>query len=203
MVAAVPQMPCLCVGSPGSGAAAPLARHGRLRRAVVQVVDLASWPRERHDHGGRWRLAAASAVADARDLAPSLLPCSACGPAWSGRASLGRRFCTGGVAGGGDLVRVKSLAGHGWPRRRRRLGRRSPPWRRRYGLIFSLHLPLGLTGEIPNFVGRQRRSRRRSLFEGVASGILGLGGACGWWATAVVRTYPSMDLRPLLGDGLA
>jgi hypothetical protein len=71
--------------------------------------------------GGRWRPAAASAVAGARDLAPPLLPCSACGPAWSGRASLGRRFCTGGAAGGGDLVRAKSLAGHGRPRRRRRL----------------------------------------------------------------------------------
>ena len=34
-------------------------------------------------------------------------------------------------------------------------------------------------------------------------GTLGLGGACGSWATAVVRPYPSMDLRPLLGDGLA
>ena len=198
MVAAGSRLPCLCVRSPGSGAAAPLARHGRLRREVVRAVDLASWPHGRRDPGGRWRLAVG-----ARDLAPPLLPCSACGPAWSGRASLGRRFCTGGVAGGGDLVRAKSLAGHGWPRRRRRLGRRSPPWRRRYGLISSLPLPLGLPGESHNFVGWRRRSRRRYLLEGAALGTLGLGGACGWWATAVVRTYPSMDLRPLLGDGLA
>src|SRR4051812_29625035 len=70
-------------------------------------------------------------------------------------------------------------------------------------LISSLHLPLGLPGESPNFVGRQRRSRRRSLLEGAALETLGLGGACRWWATAVARTYPSMDLRPLLGDGLA
>ena len=48
--------------------------------------------------GGRWRPAAASAAVGARDLAPPLLPCSACGPAWSGRASswspvLYRRRC--------------------------------------------------------------------------------------------------------------
>ena len=72
-------------------------------------------------------------------------------------------------------------------------GRRSPPWRRRYGLIPSLPLPLGLPGESPNFVGRRWRSRHRSLLEGAALGTLGPGGACGWWATAVMRPYPSMD----------
>ena len=111
MVAAGPRLPCLCVGSPGSGAAAPLARNGRLRRAAVRAVDLASWRRGRRDPGGRWRLAAAYAVAGARDLAPPLLSCSTCGPAWLGRASFDRRFCTGGAAGGRDLVRAKSLAG--------------------------------------------------------------------------------------------
>ena len=60
-------------------------------------------------------------MASARDLAPPLLPCLACGPTSSGRASLGRRFCTGGAAGGGDLVREKSLVGHGRSRRRRHL----------------------------------------------------------------------------------
>ncbi|KAI4981088.1 hypothetical protein ZWY2020_021573 [Hordeum vulgare] len=55
MVAAGPRLPCLCVGSPGSGAAAPLARHGRL--AVVRAVDLASRPPGRRDPVvvGVWR----------------------------------------------------------------------------------------------------------------------------------------------------
>ena len=194
-------MPSICVGNLGSGAAAPLARDGRL--AAVRAVDLVSRPCGRRDSvvvGGRRRLLWRSVRAIWR------LPSSPVRRAGQpGRAALplGRRFCTGGAAGGGDLVRAKSLAGHGWPRQRRRLGRRSPPWRRRYGLIPSLPLPLGLPGESPNFVGRWRRSRRRSLLEGAALGTLGLGGACGWWTTAVVRPYPSMDLRPLLGDGLA
>ncbi|XBJ21654.1 hypothetical protein VPH35_000164 [Triticum aestivum] len=47
MVAAGPRLPCLCVGNPGSGAVAPLARHGWL--AAVRAVDLASWPRGRRD----------------------------------------------------------------------------------------------------------------------------------------------------------
>ncbi|KAM3242762.1 hypothetical protein ACQJBY_055015 [Aegilops geniculata] len=47
MVAAGPRLPCLCVGNTGSGAAVPLARHGRL--AAVRAVDLASRPRERRD----------------------------------------------------------------------------------------------------------------------------------------------------------
>ncbi|KAI4977103.1 hypothetical protein ZWY2020_050710 [Hordeum vulgare] len=47
MMAAGPRLPCLCVGSPGSGAAAPLTRHGRL--AAVQAVDLASRPLGRLD----------------------------------------------------------------------------------------------------------------------------------------------------------
>ncbi|KAI4992839.1 hypothetical protein ZWY2020_007152 [Hordeum vulgare] len=47
MVAAGPRLPCLCVGSPESGAAAPLARHDRL--AAVRTVDLASRPRGRRD----------------------------------------------------------------------------------------------------------------------------------------------------------
>ena len=110
MVAAGPRLLCLCVGSPGSGAAAPLARHGRLRPEAVRAVDLASWPHGRQDPGGRWRRSAAYAVAGARDLAPPLLSCSTCRPAWLGRASFGRRFCTGGAAGGRDLVRAKSLA---------------------------------------------------------------------------------------------
>ncbi|XBJ23657.1 hypothetical protein VPH35_001742 [Triticum aestivum] len=58
MVAAGPRLPCLCVGNSGSGAAAPLARHGRL--AAVRVVDLASRPRGRRDPvvigGQRWFL---------------------------------------------------------------------------------------------------------------------------------------------------
>ncbi|SPT19079.1 unnamed protein product [Triticum aestivum] len=57
MVAAGPRLPCLCVGNPGSRAAAPLARHDRL--AVVRAVDLASRPRGRRDPvvvGGRRRL---------------------------------------------------------------------------------------------------------------------------------------------------
>ncbi|XBI05897.1 hypothetical protein VPH35_133976 [Triticum aestivum] len=119
MVAAGPRLPCLYVGNPRSGATAPLARHGRL--AAVRAVDLASRACGVAGSGGSWRPAAAFAVAGARDLAPPLLPCSACGPAWSGRASLGCRFCTGGSAGGGDLVRAKSLVGHGRPRRWRRL----------------------------------------------------------------------------------
>ncbi|KAE8769651.1 hypothetical protein D1007_58730 [Hordeum vulgare] len=41
MVAAGPRLPYLCVGSPESGAAAPLVRHDRL--AAVRAVDLASW----------------------------------------------------------------------------------------------------------------------------------------------------------------
>uniref|UniRef100_A0A3B6C815 Uncharacterized protein n=1 Tax=Triticum aestivum TaxID=4565 RepID=A0A3B6C815_WHEAT len=55
MVAAGPQLPCSCVGNPGSGAAAPLARHGRL--TVVRVVDPVSRPRGRRDPV-RWSLAA-------------------------------------------------------------------------------------------------------------------------------------------------
>uniref|UniRef100_A0A8I6YUU5 Uncharacterized protein n=1 Tax=Hordeum vulgare subsp. vulgare TaxID=112509 RepID=A0A8I6YUU5_HORVV len=47
MVAAGPRLPCLCVGSPGSGTTAPLARHGRL--AAVWAVDMASRPRGRRD----------------------------------------------------------------------------------------------------------------------------------------------------------
>ncbi|KAI5015487.1 hypothetical protein ZWY2020_056877 [Hordeum vulgare] len=57
MVAAEPRLPCLCMGSPGSGAAAPLARHGRL--AAMRAMDLASRPRGRRDPvvvGVRWRL---------------------------------------------------------------------------------------------------------------------------------------------------
>ncbi|KAE8775238.1 hypothetical protein D1007_52298 [Hordeum vulgare] len=57
MVAAGPRLPCLYVGSPGSGAAAPLARHARL--AAVRVVDLASRPCGRPDPvviDARWRL---------------------------------------------------------------------------------------------------------------------------------------------------
>ncbi|KAI4978986.1 hypothetical protein ZWY2020_015739 [Hordeum vulgare] len=47
MVAAGPRLPCLGVGSPGSGAAAPLTRHDRL--AAVRAMDLASRPRGRRD----------------------------------------------------------------------------------------------------------------------------------------------------------
>ncbi|KAI4969640.1 hypothetical protein ZWY2020_000554 [Hordeum vulgare] len=47
MVAAGPRLPCLCMRSPGSGAAAPLARHGRL--AAVREVDPTSRPRGRRD----------------------------------------------------------------------------------------------------------------------------------------------------------
>uniref|UniRef100_A0A8I7BI88 Uncharacterized protein n=1 Tax=Hordeum vulgare subsp. vulgare TaxID=112509 RepID=A0A8I7BI88_HORVV len=47
MVAAGPKLPCLCMRSPGSGAAAPLARHGRL--AAVREVDPVSRPRGRWD----------------------------------------------------------------------------------------------------------------------------------------------------------
>ncbi|XBJ09885.1 hypothetical protein VPH35_014875 [Triticum aestivum] len=57
MVAAGPRLPCICVGNPGSGAAASLARHGRL--AAVRAVDLVSRPRGRRDPmvvGGRRRL---------------------------------------------------------------------------------------------------------------------------------------------------
>ncbi|XBI13535.1 hypothetical protein VPH35_140259 [Triticum aestivum] len=57
MVAAGPRLPCLCMGNPGSGAAAPLARHGRL--AAVRAMDLASRPRGWRDPvvvGGRRRL---------------------------------------------------------------------------------------------------------------------------------------------------
>ncbi|KAF6993515.1 hypothetical protein CFC21_010397 [Triticum aestivum] len=57
MVAAGPRLPCFCVGNPGSGATAPLARHGGL--AVVRAVDLVSRPRGRRDPvvvGGRRRL---------------------------------------------------------------------------------------------------------------------------------------------------
>ncbi|XBH87866.1 hypothetical protein VPH35_075246 [Triticum aestivum] len=54
MVAAGPRLPCSCVGNPGSGAATPLARHGRL--TAVRVVDPVSRPRRRRDSvvvGGR------------------------------------------------------------------------------------------------------------------------------------------------------
>uniref|UniRef100_A0A8I6YXU9 Uncharacterized protein n=1 Tax=Hordeum vulgare subsp. vulgare TaxID=112509 RepID=A0A8I6YXU9_HORVV len=47
MVAAGPRLPCLCMRSPGSGAAASLARHGRL--AAVREVDPVSRPRGRRD----------------------------------------------------------------------------------------------------------------------------------------------------------
>ncbi|KAE8769971.1 hypothetical protein D1007_58341 [Hordeum vulgare] len=47
MVAAGPRLPCLCEGSPGSGAAAPLARHCRL--AIVHAVDLTYRPRGLRD----------------------------------------------------------------------------------------------------------------------------------------------------------
>ncbi|KAF7020534.1 hypothetical protein CFC21_033615 [Triticum aestivum] len=56
MVAAGPRLPCLCMGNPGSGAATPLVRHGRL--AGVRVVDLAPRSRGRRDPvviGGRRR----------------------------------------------------------------------------------------------------------------------------------------------------
>ncbi|XBI50438.1 hypothetical protein VPH35_113841 [Triticum aestivum] len=47
MVAAGPRLPCFFVGNPGSGASAPLARHGWL--APVQAVDLVSRPCGRRD----------------------------------------------------------------------------------------------------------------------------------------------------------
>ncbi|XP_044983599.1 calcium-transporting ATPase 1, endoplasmic reticulum-type-like [Hordeum vulgare subsp. vulgare] len=47
MAAAGPRLPCICMRRPGSGAAAPLARHGRL--AAVREVDPASRPRGRRD----------------------------------------------------------------------------------------------------------------------------------------------------------
>ncbi|XBI32662.1 hypothetical protein VPH35_056085 [Triticum aestivum] len=119
MVAAGPRLPCSCVGNPGSGATAPLARHGRL--TAVRVVDPVSRPRGRRDPvviGGRRRILRLSLCAIWR------LPSSPVRRAGQpGRAALplGHRFCTGGAAGGGDLVRAKSLAGHDRPRRRRRL----------------------------------------------------------------------------------
>ncbi|KAF7046569.1 hypothetical protein CFC21_055593 [Triticum aestivum] len=66
MVAAGPLLPCSCVGNPESGAAAPLARHGRL--TVVRVVDPVSRPRGRRDlvvvggvfYGGRCARSGAS-----------------------------------------------------------------------------------------------------------------------------------------------
>ncbi|XBI31252.1 hypothetical protein VPH35_054845 [Triticum aestivum] len=178
MVAAVPRLPCSCVGNSGTRVEPPLARHGRL--TAVRVVDPVSRPRGRRDPvvvGGRRRLLRRSVCAIWR------LPSSPVRRAGQpGRATLplGRRFSTGGVAGGGDLVRAKSLAGHDWPTDGDACGRRFPPWRHRYGLISSLHLSLGFLGESPNSVGWRRRSRRRSLLEGAALGTLGLGGACGW-----------------------
>ncbi|KAE8776305.1 hypothetical protein D1007_51065 [Hordeum vulgare] len=47
MAAAGPRLPCLCVGSLASEAAASLARHDRL--AVVRTVDLVSRPRGQRD----------------------------------------------------------------------------------------------------------------------------------------------------------
>uniref|UniRef100_A0A3B6TC93 Uncharacterized protein n=1 Tax=Triticum aestivum TaxID=4565 RepID=A0A3B6TC93_WHEAT len=57
MMAAGPRLPYFCMGNPGSGAVAPLARHGWL--AAVRAVDLVSRRRGRRDPvvvGGRRRL---------------------------------------------------------------------------------------------------------------------------------------------------
>ncbi|VAI34632.1 unnamed protein product [Triticum turgidum subsp. durum] len=119
MVAAGTRLPCSCVGNPRSGAAAPLARHGRL--TAVRVVDPVSQSRRRRGPvivGGRQQLLRRSVCAIWR------LPFSPVRRAdQPGRAALplGRRFCTGGAAGGRDLVRAKSLADHDRPRRWRRL----------------------------------------------------------------------------------
>ncbi|XBJ13881.1 hypothetical protein VPH35_005996 [Triticum aestivum] len=119
MVAAGPRLPCSCVGNPGSGAVAPLARHGRL--TAMLVVDPVSRPRGRQDPvvaGGRRRLLRRSVCTIWRVHSS---PVRRAGQPGLVALPLGRRFYTGGAAGGGDLVRVKSLACHDRPCRRRRL----------------------------------------------------------------------------------
>ncbi|VAH98466.1 unnamed protein product [Triticum turgidum subsp. durum] len=119
MVAVRPRLPCSCARNLKSGAAAPLARHGRL--TAVRVVDPVSRPCGRRDPvvvGGRRRLLRQSVCVIWR------LPSSPVRRAGQpGRAALplGRRFCTGDAAGGGYLVPVKSLVVHDRPHRRRRL----------------------------------------------------------------------------------
>ncbi|XBI22382.1 hypothetical protein VPH35_063408 [Triticum aestivum] len=84
MVAAGPRLPYMCVGNPGSGAAASLARHGRL--AAVRAVDLVSRPR---GGGIRWSLAAGGSFCGGRCARSSASPA----PLFGVRASLvGPRF---------------------------------------------------------------------------------------------------------------
>ena len=144
MVATGPRLPYFCVGNPESGAAAPLTRHGRL--AAMRAVDLVS---RRTGGGIRWSLAAGGGFCgDQCERSGASLP-----PLFGVRASLvgprplGPRFCTGGAAGGGDLVRAKSLAGHDRPRRWRRLRAPFP------SLEASVWTDL-LTSPSPRFPGR-------------------------------------------------
>ncbi|XBI96151.1 hypothetical protein VPH35_032474 [Triticum aestivum] len=146
MVAAGPRLPCSGVGNPGSGVAAPLARHGRL--TAVRVVDPVSRPCGRRDPvvvGGQRRLLRRSMCVTWR--LPSS-PVRRVGQPGRAALPLDRRFYTGGAAGGGDLLRAKSLAGHDRPRRRRRLRAPFP------SLEASVWIDL-LTSPSPRFPGRK------------------------------------------------